>query len=73
MDVFSTTQTASKISDTTGCEVQPWMIRRLYEDETLPEPARIGNRRVVTRADMPTIIAALRYKGWITDLEEATA
>jgi hypothetical protein len=47
--------------------VDLWQVRRLYERRILPEPPRVGQFRVVTEADLPTIEAALREAGYLSD------
>jgi hypothetical protein len=45
--------------------VREWQVRRLYEDGTLPEPGRFAGKRVIARADLPTVLDALRARGWV--------
>ncbi len=49
--------------------VDEWRVRRVYEDGTLPEPSRLGGIRVLTGADLPAIIDALRDRGWLRAAE----
>ena len=49
-----------------------WRIRRLYEDGTLPEPGRFGNKRVILSESIPAIVDALRARGWLPK-EEVSA
>lgn len=46
-----------------------WKIRRLFEDGTLPEPGRFAGKRVITRDQLPTILDALRSRGWVPTAE----
>jgi hypothetical protein len=43
--------------------VQCWRIARLFEQEILPEPLRIGGRRFIPGSMVPDIVAALRERG----------
>jgi hypothetical protein len=45
--------------------VKTWRVRRLFEDEILPEPGRFGGKRAIPREMLPLIIDALRAKGWL--------
>ncbi len=42
-----------------------WKVRRPFEIDKLPEPARIGRYRIVTEADLPRIEAVLREMGYL--------
>lgn len=44
-----------------------WRIRRLFEDGTLPDPPRIGLARAIPRESIPSIIDALRARGWLAE------
>jgi hypothetical protein len=52
--VYLTTHTAAK-----RCGCEQWQIRRLYELGILPEPPRLGQRRIIHEADLPAIREAL--------------
>ncbi len=43
-----------------------WKIRRLFEDGLLDEPPRFAGKRVIWGAQIPSIIDALRSRGWLT-------
>lgn len=45
--------------------VQSWRIARCFEDETLPEPPRVGGRRLIAESEVPEIVCALRQRGWL--------
>jgi DNA-binding transcriptional MerR regulator len=45
--------------------VPVWQVRRLFERHLLPEPARIGNYRVVPSADLEKVEQALRDAGYL--------
>ncbi len=49
--------------DTLG--IQSWRIARLFELGILPEPQRIGNRRLIPKSMVPRIVDALRERGWL--------
>ena len=55
--------TTSEIADMLGSET--WRVRRLYEDGTLPEPAKFGGKRAIPREMIPAIVDALRARGWL--------
>jgi len=44
---------------------QVWRVLRLYQRGLLPEPARVGRNRVVARADLATVRAALEAAGYL--------
>lgn len=46
-------------------QVQSWRIARLFELGVLSEPQRIGGRRLIPKSSIPTIVDALRDRGWI--------
>lgn len=52
-----------------------WRVRRLFEDGTLPEPPRFGGKRLLDRSLLPTILDALRARGWLAghELEQGAA
>ena len=45
--------------------VEPWRVRRLFEDKTLAEPPRLGIQRAVPRSLIPTIASELQMRGWL--------
>ena len=51
------------LGDTLG--VQSWRIARLFELGVLPEPQRIGNRRLIPKSMVPRVVDALRERGWL--------
>ena len=53
--------TPGQVAQELGCQV--WQLTRLYELGLLPEPPRVGRCRILTRADVPGIKAALRKRG----------
>lgn len=71
--LLTTRQAADAAKAITGGDIREWQIRRLYECELLPEPERFGGKRLISRADLPSIVAALRAKGWLPQEAEATA
>ena len=58
-EVFSTADVARLLG------VPTWKVRRLYEDQTLPEPPRVGNQRAILRESIPRIAMALQQRGWL--------
>jgi excisionase family DNA binding protein len=62
--LFTTTEIAKLL------RLQDWMIRRLFEDGTLPEPPRVGGRRLISQKYIGTIRRACEARRWIA--EEAT-
>ena len=56
---FSTRELADMLG------TQTWRVRRLFEDGTLPEPARFAGRRVIPGTQIPQIVDELRRRGWI--------
>ncbi len=56
-----------------GC--REWQVSRLFERGLLPEPRRVGGKRVLTRADLASIKAALTRAGYLRSptATEATA
>ena len=58
-DFFTTREVAELLGTWT------WRIRRLFEDGTLPEPARFGGKRAIPKAALPAIVDALRARGWL--------
>lgn len=57
--------TTRQVADLLGSD--EWRIRRLYENGNLPEPDRLGGKRVIRRSDVPTIAKALKARGWLSD------
>ena len=57
--------TTGDLGDTLG--VQSWRIARLFEMGVLPEPSRIGGRRLIPKSMIPEIVDALRNRGWFPD------
>ena len=53
--------------------VPPWQVRRLYERRLLDEPQRAGRYRLIARADLPRVGAALRRAGYLPAPEPAHA
>lgn len=45
--------------------VEPWRVRRLFEDGTFPEPVRLGLYRLIDEALVPRIAAEMRQRGWL--------
>jgi hypothetical protein len=45
--------------------VKPWMVRRIYERNLLPAPARIGQYRIIYAGDLPRLKEALRRAGYL--------
>jgi len=52
-----------ELGDTLG--VQSWRIARLFELRIVPEPPRIGRRRLIPKAMVAEIVDALRARGWL--------
>jgi hypothetical protein len=46
-----------------GC--REWQVSRLYERGFLPEPPRVGGKRVLTQADLPAIRDAAVRAGYL--------
>lgn len=57
--------TTREVAELLGSET--WRVRRLYQDGTLPEPNRFAGRRVITSQQIPSIIDALRKRGWMQE------
>jgi hypothetical protein len=71
---MATSQThfsAGELGDLLG--VQSWRIARCFELGLVPEPPRVGGRRLIAQSLVPDIVAALRERGWLPSHEEATA
>ena len=62
--------TTGDLGDTLG--VQAWRIARLFELGVLPEPSRIGGRRLIPKAMIPEIVDALRARGWLPEAAAVT-
>jgi hypothetical protein len=62
MPHFFSTRTAAAFLDT-----DEWRVRRLFESGTLPEPPRFAGKRVITGEIIPSIIDALRARGWLPE------
>ncbi len=43
-----------------------WRVQRLFEDGDLPEPQRFAGKRAIAAATLPSLIEAMRARGWIT-------
>ena len=50
-------------------DVEAWRVRRLFEAGALPEPERFAGKRVIPRRMIPTILDALRARGWLPGAE----
>jgi hypothetical protein len=59
-DYYSTRE----VADILGA--QTWQVRRLFESRDLPEPARFAGKRAIPSKQLPTIIDAMRRRGWLT-------
>ena len=46
-------------------QVQSWRIARLFELGVLSEPQRIGGRRLIPKLMIPSVVDALRDRGWL--------
>jgi len=60
--------TTGELGDSLG--VQSWRIARLFESGALPEPQRIGGRRLIPRSMVCDVVDALRNRGWLPAAEE---
>jgi len=60
--------TTREIADIFGTD--EWRVRRLFEVGTLPEPRRFAGKRAIPREMIPSIVDALRERGWLSDVEE---
>jgi len=56
---FSTQQ----VADLYGVEV--WRIQRLFSVGALPDVPRFAGKRMVPRSMLPTVVDALRARGWL--------
>ena len=59
------------LGDTLG--VQSWRIARLFETGALPEPPRIGRRRLIPKGMIPEIVDCLRARGWLPPSDPAAS
>ena len=59
--------TTREVGDLLGTET--WRVRRLFEDETLPEPGRFAGHRTIPSHWIPRIVDALRARGWLPEPE----
>ena len=48
-----------------------WRVRRLFEDGTIPEPLRFAGKRAIPSSAIPSIVDALRARGWLPETEAA--
>ena len=64
-NLFTTEETAKLLG------LAQWQVRRLFEDGTMPEPPKFGNKRVISAKYLPTIRRACEKRGWLP--EHATA
>lgn len=55
--------TSGELGDFLG--VQAWKISRLFELGILEEPDRVGGRRLIPKSLIPSIVDALRDRGWL--------
>lgn len=46
-------------------DTQAWRIARLFETLVIPEPPRLGNRRIIPRSLIPRITQELTARGWL--------
>jgi len=44
---------------------QEWRVRRLFECGALAEPPRFAGKRIIRGEQIPTIVDALRARGWL--------
>jgi hypothetical protein len=63
MEIFSTRQVAEFVG------VDVWRVRRLFEDGTLAEPNRFAGKRAIPQTLVPSIVDALRARGWLPSTE----
>jgi hypothetical protein len=63
-----TTGTVTRWFGAQGYPVKWWHVRRVYELGYMPEPsARLGTYRMITRADMPALVAAMKRAGYLPE------
>jgi hypothetical protein len=55
--------TTRQLADFLGTD--EWRVRRLFETKTLPEPPRFGGKRAIPSELIPSIVDALRERGWL--------
>lgn len=67
----TTRRTAEIISAEFSVQVSEWQVRRLFEDGTLPEPPKFGGKRIIEASRLPEIVAAMRARGWLPQVEAA--
>ena len=63
--------TTREVADVLGTDT--WRVQRLFEEGRLPEPQRFAGRRVITPELLPSIVDALRARGWLPAEAGATA
>jgi hypothetical protein len=61
--------TTREVAEILGTE--EWRVRRLFEDGTLTEPERFGGKRAICQQGIPSIVDALRGRGWLPTEEPA--
>ncbi len=59
LSIFTVGDLADRLS------VQSWRIARLFELGLIPEPVRIGGRRMISEEIVPQIVEALLARGWM--------
>lgn len=52
-----------ELADVLGTDT--WRVRRLFEDGTIPEPARFAGKRAIPGTLIPDIVDELRRRGWL--------
>lgn len=63
--------TTKEVAELLG--TQEWRIRRLFESGDLPEPGRFAGLRVITGTAIPSIVDALRNRGWLPSPGESSS
>jgi predicted site-specific integrase-resolvase len=63
--------TTREVAELLGVDV--WRVQRLFEDGTLAEPQRFAGKRVIPSERVPSIVDALRKRGWLPAPEGATS
>ena len=66
MENFFSTREVAEILGT-----ETWRVRRLFEDGSLPEPARFVGKRTIPGTLLPEIVDELRRRGWLRQQEAA--
>jgi hypothetical protein len=56
--------TTRQLADILG--TAEWRVRRLFEDGTLPEPARFAGKRILCGPLVLNVVDALRDRGWLS-------